>query len=124
MTKKFSTLPTSQKAEHIQSWMREHKARDISAFDLAGHSPLTDMTIVASASSTRHARSLADGIMELCTKEQYEFLRMEGYQAGLWILADLNDIIVHIFMEDMRELYNLESLWRDAVALPAPGTPQ
>lgn len=124
MTKKFSTLPTQQKVELIQSRMTELKARDISAFDLAGQSPLTDMTIVVSASSVRHARSLADGITELCTKENYEFLRMEGYQAGLWILADLNDIIVHIFMEDVRELYNLESLWRDAVALSAPGTPR
>lgn len=115
--KKFSTLPARDKAGVILAWLAEHKARDVSAFDLAGGNPLTDVVIVASASSTRHARSLADGLLELCGKEQYEFLRMEGYQGGMWVLADLNDIIVHIFQEPVRELYNLESLWRDALPL-------
>ncbi len=115
--KKFSTLPARDKAGVILAWLAEHKARDVSAFDLAGGNPLTDVVIVASASSTRHARSLADGLLELCGKEQYEFLRMEGYQGGMWVLADLNDIIVHIFQEPVRELYNLESLWRGALPL-------
>lgn len=121
--KKFSTLPARDKAGVILAWLAEHKARDVSAFDLAGENPLTDVIIVASASSARHARSLADGLLELCTREHYEFLRMEGYQGGMWVLADLNDIIVHIFQEPVRELYNLESLWRGAPLLDAQAGP-
>ena len=117
----FSTLPARDKAAVILHWLTEHKARNVDAFDLADSNPLTEVVIVASASSARHARSLADGLLELCHQEQYEFLRMEGYQGGMWVLADLNDIIVHIFQEPVRELYNLESLWRDATPLTAPG---
>lgn len=120
--KKFSTIPARDKAGVILAWLTEHKARDVAAFELAGN-PLTDAIIVASASSARHTRSLADGLLELCDRERYEFLRMEGYQGGMWVLADLNDIIVHIFQEPVRELYNLESLWRGAEPLEVPAGP-
>ena len=113
--KAYSILPARRKAEAILAWLDEHKARNLTALDLAGKSPVTDVIIIASASSPRQARALADGLMELCRSERYEFLRLEGYQSGMWVLADLNDIIVHIFQEPVRELYNLESLWRDAV---------
>ena len=73
---------------------------------------------VVSATSVRHARSLADGLLELCRERNFEFLRMEGYQTGLWILVDLNDVIVHIMQEAERDIYHLESLWRDAERLP------
>ncbi|MFR0874169.1 MAG: ribosome silencing factor [Bilophila wadsworthia] len=62
-------------------------------------------------------QGLADGLMEQCTKNNYEFLRMEGYQTGQWILADLNDIVVHIFQQDVRELFRIESLWKESPAL-------
>ena len=115
----FSTLPARNKADVILAWLTEHKALDMAAFQLADN-PLAEVAIVASASSARHARGLADGLLELCGREHYEFLRMEGYQNGLWVLADLNDILVHIFQESVRELYNLESLWRGAEALNLP----
>ena len=64
-------------------------------------------------------RSLADGLSELCKQEKFEILRTEGYQEGQWVLVDLNDIIVHIFQEPVRELYRLEALWSGAEELPA-----
>ena len=72
--------------------------------------------------NTREA--IAARILELCKERKFEFLRMEGYQTGLWILVDLNDVIVHIMQEAERDLYHLESLWRDAERLPdmLPGT--
>ncbi|MCH5276382.1 MAG: ribosome silencing factor [Desulfovibrionaceae bacterium] len=117
--KTFSTLPARDKAGVILAWLAEHKAFDMAAFHLA-ENPLAEVSIVVSASSARHARGLADGLLELCGRERYEFLRMEGYQNAMWVLADLNDIIVHIFQKSVRELYNLESLWHGAAALDLP----
>ena len=74
--------------------------------------------IICTASSARHARSLADGLTEMCKKEKFELLRTEGYQEGQWVLVDLNDIIVHIFQEPVREMFNLEALWTDAEPRP------
>ena len=102
--RKFSTASASEKTAALVKWLEESKARDVVALDVAGKSPCMDVVIVVTASSLRHAKSLADGLMEQCTKNNYEFLRMEGYQTGQWILADLNDIVVHIFQQDVREL--------------------
>lgn len=121
--RKFSTASAAEKTAVLVQWLEENKARDIVALDVAGKSPCMDVIIVVTASSLRHGKSLADGLMEQCTKRNYEFLRMEGYQTAQWILADLNDIVVHIFQRDMRELFRIESLWKDACVLhgaPAP----
>ena len=115
--RKFSTASASEKTAVLVKWLEESKARDIVALDVAGKSPCMDVVIVVTASSLRHAKSLADGLMEQCTKNNYEFLRMEGYQTGQWILADLNDIVVHIFQQDVRELFRIESLWKESPAL-------
>ena len=96
--RKFSTASASEKTAALVKWLEESKARDVVALDVAG-------------------KSLADGLMEQCTKNNYEFLRMEGYQTGQWILADLNDIVVHIFQQDVRELFRIESLWKESPAL-------
>ena len=47
----------------------------------------------------------------LCHERNYEYLRVEGYEAGQWILVDLNDIVINIFLEPVRELFRLEALW-------------
>ena len=115
--RKFSTASAAEKTAVLVQWLEESKARDITALDLAGQSPCMDVVIVVTASSLRHAKSLADGLMEQCTKNKYEYLRMEGYQTGQWILSDLNDIVVHIFQQDTRELFRIESLWKQANVL-------
>ena len=115
--RKFSTASAAEKTAVLVKWLEESKARDLVALDVAGKSPCMDVVVVVTASSLRHAKSLADGLMEQCTKNNYEFLRMEGYQTGQWILSDLNDIVVHIFQQDMRELFRIESLWKDAPVL-------
>lgn len=115
--RKFSTASAAEKTAVLVQWLEESKARDLVALDVAGKSPCMDVVVVVTASSLRHAKSLADGLMEQCTKNNYEFLRMEGYQTGQWILSDLNDVVVHIFQQDMRELFRIESLWKDAPVL-------
>lgn len=109
--KKFATLPTVEKVKTIIGWLEEKKARDIVAYDLAGQSPFAEALIIVSAGSVRHGQSLADHVLAMCNENSYEFLRMEGYPAGQWILVDLNDIIVNVFQPDTRGMFRLESLW-------------
>lgn len=122
--RKFSTASAAEKTAVLVKWLEENKARDVTALNVADKSPCMDVIIVVTASSLRHGKSLADGLMEECTRRNYEFLRMEGYQTGQWILADLNDIVVHIFQQEMRGLFRIESLWKQSHVLhgevPAP----
>lgn len=97
--------------------LQEQKASNIVGLDIAGKSACMDAIVVATANSARHARSLADALSELAAKENFEWLRMEGYQNGEWVLADLNDVVVHIFQKEMRDLFHLEALWKDAAPI-------
>ena len=118
--KKYSTIPASEKAPVMQEWLSEHKARELASFTLPEGNPLADIVLICTASSARHARSLADGLTEMCKQQKFEILRTEGYQEGQWVLVDLNDVIVHIFQEPVREMYRLEALWAGAEPASAP----
>ena len=119
--KKRSALSTGKKLEGLAAWLHEHKALQLVNLHVAGKSAWTEALVIVSASSVRHAQSLADGILAWCREHKVEFLSMEGYQAGQWILVDLNDVVVNIFQPSTRELYRLESLWAHN---PAPASPQ
>ena len=96
----------------IKAWLEEHKAVDVAEIDLAGQGAFTDALLVVSATSVRHAQSLADGVSALCHEQNYEYLRMEGYNTGQWILVGCNDIV----QQSVRDLYQLENLWGAAAA--------
>lgn len=115
--RKFSTASSVEKTAVLVKWLEENKARDVVALDVAGKSPCMEVIVVVTATSLRHGKSLADGLMDQCKKNNFECLRVEGAQTGQWILADLNDIVVHIFQQDMRGLFRVESLWKDAEVL-------
>ncbi|MFV0423294.1 ribosome silencing factor [Oleidesulfovibrio sp.] len=121
--KKFSLLDGREKAEKVARLMNDKKAAGLMLFDLRGISGFTEYMIIASAGSLRQGQALADLVLDYCKQNNFEFLRAEGYQAGKWILLDMNDVVVNIFQNDARELYNLEGLWADApqLELPAAG---
>jgi ribosome-associated protein len=119
IARRFSLLPALEKAAIVAQWLDEHKAHDIVTLDLAGKAPLTDVALIATVSSVRQGQSLADGVLALCKEQNFEFFHVEGQTTGQWILVDLNDVVVHLFMAEARELYNIEALWRTA----SPATP-
>lgn len=112
--KRYSDISLSEKLSTLIAWLQEHKAQEVVSLELGERSGFADAMIVCSAGSMRHAQSLADGISALCHERNLEYLRMEGYEAGQWILVDLNDIIIHIFFEPVRDLYRLEELWKSS----------
>lgn len=109
--KKFSTASTREKIDHMVEWLSDKKGKAILALDLSGENSLSEAMIIATASSVRHGQGLADHLLQEAGKIRYEFLRVEGRSVGQWILLDFNDVIVHIFQRDSRELFRLEDLW-------------
>ena len=115
--KKFSLESSYEKTPKICQWLIDHKAKDITAIDLQGHSNCIDVCIIATAGSQRQARALADGCLEFAKENNYEFMHLEGHAEASWVLVDLNDVVIHIFQEETRALYDLEGLWRDGKKL-------
>ncbi len=112
-SKKFKEIETKEKLQLIAEWLDEKQAIDVVAIDVTGICPISEIVMVVSAKGVRHAQSLADNTLEKLAAENIEYLGMEGYQTGDWILLDLNDIIIHIFQEDNRGFYNVEGLWSE-----------
>jgi ribosome-associated protein len=108
---RYSPLSAADKVAALAGRLREKKASDLLALDLSGEQYLCEAAVLVTASSPRHAQGLADFLLEECRRENFEFLRMEGYAAAQWILLDLNDVVVHIFQAPARDLYRLDDLW-------------
>jgi len=90
------------------------KAEDLVALDVRALTSYTDTFVLATGTSDRHARSIADAIREAASSRGEKPLGVEGYDEGRWVLIDLGDVIVHVFQEDVRREYDLERLWSDA----------
>lgn len=96
----------------------DKKASRVEIIDVRGKVDYTDYVIVMSGRSDRQVAALARNIeTELATKHHTKPISTEGLPQASWVLLDYGDVVVHIFHEDAREYYDLESLWMDAKRL-------
>ena len=91
--------------------------RDIVVLDLRGKSPATDYFVIATGTSDRQMRTVADEICEAAKKQGLQRFGRAGYEQARWILLDFVDVVIHIFDKQYREYYDLELLWGDAKRL-------
>jgi len=92
----------------------DKKARDIVSLHLAELTTICDYFLIMTAGNSRQAQAICDNIEEGLKANGNAPLRIEGYEGAQWILMDLGPVIVHIFMEETRDHYDLERLWGDA----------
>lgn len=92
----------------------EKKANDVVVMKLDDLTDIADYFLVASGTSERHVRTIADSIETGMKERGIKPYSVEGHRDGRWIIIDYQNIIVHIFLEQLRELYDLESLWIEA----------
>ncbi|MFH0732740.1 MAG: ribosome silencing factor [Candidatus Omnitrophota bacterium] len=90
------------------------KAYDVVALDVRKVSTFCDYFLICSCSSGRMTKAISDAIDEALKKDNIRPHHIEGEEEAKWILMDYGDIIVHIFLEEVRPFYNLEWLWNDA----------
>ena len=81
-------------------------AEDLVVLDFRGHSPFTDYFVIASAKNERMADSIVDHVIEEAEKAGYAV-------RSRWLLVDLYEIVLHVFVGEERQVYNLEKLWGD-----------
>lgn len=95
----------------------QRRCSDIVILDLKGISPATDYFVVATGTSDRQRRTVADEICQEAKKQGFERFGRAGYEQGRWILLDFVDAVIHIFDSEYRQYYDLEQLWGDAARL-------
>ncbi len=114
------SMPTEQKCQLLAKLLDEKQGENIIALDVTGICPIAEHLIVVTGRGQRHAQSLADASMQLAKEQNLISFGMEGYDGGTWILVDLNDVIIHIFQDEMRRHYNIEGLWAEGRRVDVP----
>jgi len=113
-------LTAKEKALRVAAAAAEKKGIDVRVLDLREMNAFTDFFVIASGSSDRHARSLADAAIEAVSRAGERPLGVEGQETGRWILVDLGEVVLHVFQPEVRTYYALERLWGDAETLELP----
>ena len=103
----------------------DKKAVGLEILDVAGKVDYADFLVIMTGRSDRHAQALAQGIEEALKKQGVRPVALEGVSHGNWVLMDFGDVVVHVFQDESRRLYDIEGLWLDARRLPVPaGQPE
>jgi ribosome-associated protein len=113
------TDPVEQLRKQVINALEELKAKDVREIDVRGKTSIADMLIIASGTSTRHVKSIADEVVKYAKKAGMMPLGVEGQREAEWVLVDLGDIVVHVMLPRVREFYGLERLWTVGDDVPA-----
>ncbi|HAK16323.1 MAG TPA: ribosome silencing factor [Acinetobacter junii] len=96
----------------VHEALADVKAKDILELDVSSISNVADAIVIASGTSTRHVKALADNVADEARKAGFRPLGVEGERDAEWILIDLGYVVVHVMLPTARKFYDLESLWR------------
>jgi len=120
-----SAVGVAELRHQVLDALESLKAKDVREIDVRGRTSIADLLVVASGTSARHVKSIADEVGRFAKKAGVMPLGVEGEQEGEWVLIDLGDVIVHVMLPRIREFYALERLWAvgghelDVEAVPA-----
>jgi ribosome-associated protein len=111
--------PVDHLRQRVLTALDELKAKDVHEIDVRGKTSIADFLIIASGTSTRHVKSIADEVVKYAKDAGMMPLGVEGQREAEWVLVDLGDIVVHVMLPRIREFYGLERLWTVGDDMPA-----
>ncbi len=106
-------MPSEQIQARVVAAMEDGKAEDIRVLDVRGMTDITDFMVVASGTSDRHVKAVADRVLEALKADGFRPIGVEGEEEGDWVLLDYGDVVAHVMRRSTREFYDLERLWSE-----------
>ena len=101
----------------------DKKAVGLEIVDVSGKVDYADFLVIMTGRSDRQVQALAYGIEDALREKNIRPLAVEGLPHASWVLMDFGDVVVHVFQEETRSLYDIDGLWLDARRVPVPGAP-
>ncbi|VAX37582.1 Ribosomal silencing factor RsfA [hydrothermal vent metagenome] len=96
----------------------EYRGRDTVILDLREVTPVFDFFVITTGNVRRQLHAIADEVDRVLQERGSKRIGLEGYRGeGNWVLQDYGDIVLHVFTEETRKLYDLENLWADGVQI-------
>ncbi|TYB89312.1 ribosome silencing factor [Oceaniovalibus sp. ACAM 378] len=123
MTATGSVLTSEQLLAHILTSLDEDKAEDVVQVDLRGISEMGDYMVICSGRSSRQVMAISQNLVDHLKQDHNRASKVEGKEAGDWVLIDTGDVIVHVFRPEVREFYQLEKMWLNPTAPQSTTTP-
>lgn len=111
MTNPVPEFSSQMLLEGILSSLDDDKAEDVTAIDLRGKSEMADHMVIANGRSSRQVASISENLVERLKAKFGVLCKVEGKDAGDWVLIDAGDVIIHVFRPEVRAFYQLEKLW-------------
>jgi ribosome-associated protein len=106
--------PMVDRALAVARAAEDKRAVDTVVLDLRGLTVMCDFFVICHGQSRVHVQAIAEGVREQLKEQKVKVLHREGFRDATWIILDLGDVIVHIFSEEGRQFYDLETLWGEA----------
>lgn len=106
-------LTPQQIAETAVAVLAKKIAKDIKLIKIEDITVLANYFVICTANSTTQIKNLCDEVEKVLEDEGERLLHREGYRDGGWVLLDYGCVVIHVFLEDVREFYGLERLWAD-----------
>ena len=127
MSRQPNTLEIEQLEAIVMDALDDMKAQDVTVLNTESLTDEFDRVIIATATSNRQTRALANNVHEKVKDNGGDVLSTEGEDTGEWVLVDCGDIVVHIMQAPIRAYYNLEEIWgekpvRVKLLNPSPGS--
>jgi ribosome-associated protein len=105
-------LQTQELVDFVIKQIEDLKGRDIEILDVKDKSTVTDCFVICSGNSKQHVKSIAENVAVEAKNADYPPIGVEGADTGEWVLVDLSNVVVHVMLDDAREFYQLEKLWK------------
>lgn len=105
-------MTVEQLRDLVLKVLDDMKAQDIRVLDVRGKTSITDIMIIASGTSDRHVKSIAEAVAFQAKDAGEPPLGTEGLNEGEWALIDINGVVVHVMLPKVRDFYQLERLWQ------------
>ena len=108
-----STQPVDVEALHklVMQSLDDDQAVEVVTIPLTGKSSIADHMVIASGRSSRQVASMANKLADKIKQQFGRIVRIEGLPVADWVLIDADDVIIHLFRQEVRTFYNLERMW-------------
>ncbi|MFO8144425.1 MAG: ribosome silencing factor [Candidatus Syntrophosphaera sp.] len=114
-------MTDKDKLEAVLTWLSEKQAENIRVYDVKENSSYTDLIVVCEGTADLHNKAIANHVLDNAKQNKLKVIGKAGLEFGQWVLLDIGDIIVHVFLPEKRQYYKIDQFFADLAASGQPG---
>lgn len=110
-------MADNAKLEAVLTWLAEKQAENIRVYDVGKNSAYTDFIVVCEGTADLHNKAIANHILDMAKEHKLLVLSKAGLEFGVWVLLDISDVVIHIFLPEKREYYKIDEFFSELAGL-------